>query len=190
MSATQRVDRRTIGLGTVLGVVTYALGYLVTYLTQRGTVEERLRGFNFVAELFGGDPIPAWKAVGWLFFNAHFVETELPGFGGTRTENFVASVGDGSLTWLYLVPPLILLAAGVVLAVLSRAGTPADGVVLGALVVVGYLPLAVAGAFVFGFGGTDWTIAPDVVTAVLLAGIVYPTVFGAVGGAIGGLVGD
>ncbi|MFC6730515.1 transporter, partial [Natronoarchaeum mannanilyticum] len=127
MATTERIDRRTIGLGAALGAAAYVLGYLVTYVTQRGSVEERFEGFNFVADLLGGDPIPAWKGVGWLFYNAHFVDTEIPGFGGTQTRNFVANADGGSLALLFLVPPLLLLGAGVVAATLSRAATAADG---------------------------------------------------------------
>ncbi|WP_458185796.1 hypothetical protein [Haladaptatus sp. NG-WS-4] len=110
------------------------------------------------------------------------MDTEIPGFGGTRTENFIASADDGSLTHLYLLPPLFLLGAGFAVAYLSGIETPNAGGVVGTLVVVGYLPLAVAGAFAFGYGIGDGTIAPDVVTAVLLAGVVYPAVFGGLGG--------
>jgi len=188
MASTDRLDRRTIGLGGALGAAAYVLGYLVTYVTQRGSVEERLKGFNFVTELFGGDPIPAWKGVGWLFYNAHFVDTSVPGFGGTRTQNFVANADGGSLALLFLVPPLVLLGAGVAAAALSRAASAADGATVGALAVVGYLPLAIVGVVAFGYAVGDGTIAPDAITAVLLAGAVYPTVLGGLGGAIGAVV--
>jgi len=189
MAATDRIDGRTIGIGAALGAAAYVLGYLVTYLTQRRAVEEQLEGFNVVAELLGGDPIPAWKGVGWLFYNAHFVDTELPGFGGTQTRNFVANADGGSLSLLFLVPPLLLLGAGVVAATLSRAATAADGATVGALAVVGYLPLAIVGVFACGYAVGDGTIAPDAITAVLLAGAVYPSVLGGLGGAIGAAVG-
>jgi len=189
MATTERIDRRTIGIGAALGAAAYVLGYLVTYVTQRGSVEERLGGFNFVAELLGGDPIPAWKGVGWLFYNAHFVDTAIPGFGGTRTQNFVANADGGSLALLFLLPPLVLLGAGVASAALSRAASAADGATVGALAVVGYLPLAIVGVLAFGYAVGDGTIAPDAITAVLLAGAVYPAVLGGLGGAIGAAVG-
>lgn len=190
MASTRSIDARAVGTGGAVGAAAYGLGYLVTYVTQRGLVQDRIRGFNAIAELFGGDPIPVWKAVAWLLYNAHFVVTEVPGFGGTRTENFIATADEGSLVLLYLVPPLALLAAGAAVALLSTARTPGAGGAGGALVVVGYLPLAVGVAIVSGYAVGDGTVAPDLVTATLLAGVVYPLVFGAVGGAaVGAVVG-
>jgi len=188
VSLTDRIDGRTIGLGATTGVAAYVLGYLVTFVTQRGAVEERLEGFNAVADLFGVDPIPAWKAVGWLFYNAHFVDTELPGFGGTQTRNFVTSADGGSIALLFLVPALLLLGAGVAAATLARAATAADGATVGALVTAGYLPLAIVGVVAFGYAVGEGTIAPDAITAVLLAGAVYPAVLGGLGGALGAAV--
>ena len=46
---------------------------------------------------------------------------------------------------------------------------------------LGDLPLALLGHFLFAYDGS---IAPDLVTALLLAGLAYPLVFGAVGGAV------
>lgn len=109
-----------------------------------------------------------------------FVATVVPGFAGTRTENFVASEG-GSLALLYLLPPLALLAG---------ADAPTPGAGSGALVAVGYLPLALLGAVLFRFSVGDGAVAPDPVTAVLLAGLVYPLVFGGVGGAVAGAIAD
>ena len=190
MALTNRIDARIAGFGAASGTIAYVLGYLVVYVTQRSDVEEQLSTFNVITDLFGGDPIPAWQAVGWLFYNAHFVDTEIPGFGGSRVENFIASSDDGTLTLLYLVPPLLLLAAGFATAYLAEVDEPGVGAPVGALVTVAYLPLAVAGAFVFAYTIGDGTIAPDVVTAVLLAGVVYPAVFGGVGGALAGVVND
>ena len=191
MTLTDRIGARTAGFGAASGAVAYVLGYLIVYVTQRSDVEQQLSTFNVISDLFGGDPIPAWQAVGWLFYNAHFVDTELPGLvGGARVENFIAASDDGSLTLLYLVPPLLLLAAGFAAAYLADADEPGVGVPLGALVTVAYLPLAVTGTVVFAYAVGDGAIAPDAVTGVLLAGLVYPAVFGGVGGALAGVVGN
>ncbi|MFB6295356.1 MAG: transporter [Halobacteriales archaeon] len=181
MSVTDRVDARTAGLGAVAGVAAYALGYLVAYVTEAGSIEEQLQVFNVVTELLGGDPIPAWQAVGWLFYNAHFVETSIPAFAGTRTINLLA---EGSAAF-YLLPPALLVGAGVAVATLADIEEPAPGGAAGALVTLGYLPLAAVGIAVFSYSVGDGTIAPDAITAIGVAGIVYPAVFGAVGGAIG-----
>lgn len=174
--------------GAVAGVGAYVLGYLVTYVWQSGAVRDRLRGINALVEFFGGDPIPAWTGVGWYFYNAHFVDVLIPSFGGTRTENFIASADDGSLTMLYVVPPLILLLAGFAVAAYSNAGDPTDGAVAGLAVVPAYALLALVGTFLFTYGSGDGgSVRPDYVTGVLLAGLTYPIVFGAAGGAIGSL---
>jgi hypothetical protein len=164
-----------------MGAGAYLLCYLLVYLTQRGSVEEHLSVVNAVADLFGGDPIPAWQAVGWLFYNAHLVGTRVPDFGGTSTRSFIANADDGSLALLYSIPPLFLVAAGYATVALDDADP--EGL-LGALAVAGYLPLAVSGILLFEFEVGDGVIAPEATGAVLLAGIVYPVVFGAVGGVL------
>lgn len=184
MSLSNRSDTPSrLATGAAGGVVAYLLGYLFVYVTQRGSVEDQLAGFNLIADLLGSDPIPAWQAVGWVFYNAHFVATEVPSpVGGVRSENFIAAADDGTLTALYLVPLLLLLAAGMAVGRFANATEPADGARAGGFVVVGYLPLAVVGAILFGYSVGDGTIAPDLLTAVLLAGIVYPAALGALGG--------
>lgn len=189
MGSSNRLDGDTVVTGGAIGGAVYVLGYLVVYVTQSGSVADRLSGYNFLADLFGGDPIPVWKGVGWLFYNAHAVETVIPGFGGRRTENFIATADDGSLTWLYVLPPLLLLAAGYAVARYDMVGSPSDGAIRGAAVTVGYLPLALVGAFVFRATVGDGTVAPDPITAVALAGLLYPIVAGGVGGALAGFLG-
>lgn len=192
MSVTDRIDtKRSLLAGATGGVAAYVLGYLIVYATQRGRIGEQLRGFNFVADLIGGDPIPAWKAVGWVFYNAHFVATEVPNpLGGVRVENFIASADGGSLTAMYLVPPVLLLAVGLLAGRLANATEPTDGALAGGLVVAGYLPLAIVGLIAFGYSIGDGTIAPVLPTGLLLAGVVYPGVFGAIGGAVASLLGN
>ena len=164
------------------GVGAYLLGYLLTYRWQADEVEETLQGFNFVADLLGGDPIPAWQGVGWLFYNAHFVTTQVPGFGGPSSENFIAASDDGTLTLLYLLPPLLLLLAGLAATYAADVSETREALLAGPGVLAGYLPLAIAGVFLFSFSVGDGAVEPDLVTAALLAGIVYPLAFGSLGG--------
>lgn len=184
-----RVDRTAALYGGAGGVAAYLLGYLLTYVWKASAVAEALRGINVIASLLGAEAIPAWKAVGWLFYNAHFVATRVPAPGGSAMVDFVARSDDGALVALYLLIPAFLLLAGFVA---GRIGGTEDGIatgaVRGAAVAIGYFPLAVVGGSVFAhsIGNTGAKIAPDFVTAVLLAGLVYPLVFGAVGGAVAG----
>ena len=180
------VDRATAVRGAAGGVTAYLLGYVLVYAWQAPAVEESLRGINFVAELLGGETVPAWKAVGWLYYNAHVVATRVPALGGgDRSVNFIAQSEGGSLVVLYALVPLLLVLAGAAVARYEDADRVGSAAAAGAAVIVGYLPLAVVGAFAFAhaFGG-DLRIAPDPVTAVALAGVVYPAFFGAVGGAL------
>ena len=178
-----------VGGGAVAGAAAYVFGYLSTYVTQQNQVDEQLAGFNFLADLFGSDPIPAWQAVGWLFYNAHFVDTEIPSLVGSgRSLNLIAEADGGSLALLYVVPPLVLLVAGLAAGRLAGATKPVDGAKSGVLVLAGYLPLAVIGAFLFRYSVGDGSVAPDLITAVLLAGVVYPVVFAGAGGALSGLI--
>ncbi|MFC7136651.1 transporter [Halobaculum litoreum] len=188
---TSVLERVAFVPGTAAAVGAYLLSYLVTYVTQSAAVRDRLAGLNFVAGLFGGDPVAAWQAVGWYLYNAHFVATVVPSLGGgTRAANLLASA-DANLGYLYLVPPLALLAAGAAVARVADARDARDGAVAALGTVPAYFLLAIAGAFVFAYGAGDaGSIHPEYVTAALLAGLVYPAVFGSVGGAVGGLLGD
>jgi hypothetical protein len=177
--------------GAAAGAAAYLLGYLFTYVTQAGAIEDQLAGFNLFADLFGGDPIPTWQAVGWVFYNGHFVDTRVPSLvGGSQLTNLISQADGGSLSLLYVVPPVLLVVAGLVAGRVAGATEPVDGAKAGAFVLVGYLPLAVLGAFLFRYSVGDGAVAPDLVTAVLLAGAVYPALFGAVGGAAATLLSD
>jgi len=184
-SADAAVDRTTLLRGAAAGVVAYLLGYLVTYAWQAPSVDESLQGINFVASLLGGQTVPTWKAVGWLFYNAHVVATRVPTVGGgERVVNFLDAADDGSLVLLYALVPVLLVLAGAAVARYGKADRPGTAAAAGASVVVGYFPLAVVGEFAFAHTFAEGVrVAPDPVTAVALAGIVYPAFFGAVGGA-------
>lgn len=186
MSSRQYGRAGSAGAGAGVGVLTFAIGYLLTYLWQAANVRESLEGYNFWIDLFGGDPIPAWKAVGWLYYNAQFVPFTHPTLGGGRgTANFVAN-GDAPAL-LYALPPLLLLGAGFLLARAADAGSPDAGARAGVRVVAGYVLFAVVGLFAFQHGAGGDAIHPQYATGVLLAGVVYPVVFGALGGVLGGV---
>lgn len=173
-----------VGNGVAAGTLTFALGYVLTYLLQSGSVRESLRGYNAVIEFFGGDPIPAWKAVGWLFYNAHYVAVTFPALGGGRVSRNLLADGNAPVA-LYLLPPLLLAGAGFVLARVAGDTEPGPGARSGASVTLGYLAFAVLGLVAFQYSAGDATVHPEYALGVLLAGLVYPLVFGALGGALG-----
>ncbi|WP_128476235.1 transporter [Halorussus pelagicus] len=176
--------RATLVRGAVAGLGAWMLGYLVTYVSKSQAISEALRGIGFVSQLLGGETIPAWKGVSWLFLNAHVVATKFPTItGGTQTANFVT--GEEGSALLLALPVVVLLAAGVVTAY-GRPGGAVERAKVGATVALGYLPLSAGVALVatHSVGDTDAAIAADPVTAILLAGAVYPLVLGALGGAL------
>lgn len=175
--------------GAVGGVAAWLFGYLVVYIWKGQVVAETLEGVGFISQLLGGEAVPTWKGVAWLFMNAHFVAAKAPTvMGGTQTVNLVTAE-DGP-TVLLVLPALVLLVAGFAVAFGRVSGSdPIAGAKAGATLVLGYLPFSIGAAFVAShtLGDTDAAIAPDPVTAILLAGVVYPVVFGAIGGVVASL---
>ncbi|MFD1599298.1 transporter [Halobellus rarus] len=176
-------DGRTLGAAAVGGVLSYLVAYAITYAVTGQRIANSLA--SRVLEIATGDP-GTWKLVGWIFYSAHYVTSEIPGLFGSTAVNLVGE-GDAFPTALFLLPPLVLVVAGGLVAAVGRTETPLAGAVGGASVTLGYLPLAIAGAFLFSISVGDSTAGPTLVTAILLAGIVYPLVFGAIGGAVGAL---
>ncbi|MDH5019620.1 transporter [Halobacterium rubrum] len=170
--------------GAAAGAVAYVVGYLVTYLWQSGSVEESLQAYNAIVDLLGGDPIPGWQAVGWLYYNAHNVAFTTPALGSGRVSQNLVADGNAPML-LYLVPVVVLLAAGFVVARAGDASDAEGGVRAGAAVTLGYAVLAVVGLFLFRYSVGDTTVHVDYALGVLLAGVVYPAVFGGLGGVLG-----
>jgi len=173
MSTDSFADRVPFGPGAVAGIAAWLLGYLFTYVITAPEVRDSPARQAF--EFFAGD-LPTWKVVGWVFFNAQFVTTnfDAPLFGGARS--FVG--GDGGFALLlYVIPPLLLLGAG--LAVGRAVGTE-DAASAGLAVVPGYFVLSLVGVFLFAIDSAG----PNPITGLLLAGVVYPAVFGTVGAAV------
>jgi len=185
MARTDTSTTRIAGGGLAGGIAAWILGYLVVFVLHGSNIRNSFG--TEVLELFTDDPV-TWKLVGWLFYNAHNVAVQVPGILGIGggSVNFVSGAEEASLTVLFLVPPLLLLAAGVV-AAWNTADEPTTAARNGAGITLGYFPLSLAGAFLFSIGGED-AAGPVLVTAALLAGLVYPLVFGAIGGLVGGHV--
>ena len=184
---TTRPDAATAVESGLIGLVSFVVGYVLTYAWRAPAVNDSLSGLNFLAQLLGVDAIPTWKAVGWLFFGAHGVGTRFPTpGGGTEIVNLVEQSGDGTVALLYLLVPLLLVLAGAFGSWRAEAGDRSSAAVAGALVAIGYFLLAAIGTVLFthGIGDTGRSIAVDPLTGVLLAGLIYPVVFGAIGGVL------
>jgi hypothetical protein len=184
---TLSLDAGTVGRGAIFGAIAYAVGYLSAFPIASGKVGESVPEF-----------VPAWKAAWWFFYNSHFTDITLSASGvisGTDTVSFVSNSTDPVVQLLYLVPPVVLVVVGALLA--RNAGLTDDtteAAKAGALVVVSYLPLAVVGVFLTTHSGTssvsagliDASVSAEysiqLVPAFLLTGLLYPLVFGAIGG--------
>jgi hypothetical protein len=167
--------------GALAGAGAYVLGYLLAYLLA----VDRIRG-SLVGAALDAAGGADWIGVGWLFYNAHLVDTA-GAFGvvGVDVTGSANLIGDEFSALLYVMPVLLLVAAGV--AATRATGVPADpsgAAVSGASVVVGYLPLAALGTVLFEVSGDVGSVGPALLPAVLLAGVVYPFVCGALGGIV------
>ncbi|ACV47859.1 MULTISPECIES: hypothetical protein [Halomicrobium] len=176
---------RELGPAAGSGIGAYVLGYVFTYVLSGPAVEES--SLNQIVEAVGDGGV-AWKLVGWVFYNAHGVTTtidiDIPFLGGTEVLNYIAQ-GDALSPVLYVLPPALLIAAGLFGARMADATDVGDALRTGGAVTAGYLPLAIAGAFLFTVAVDSSSGGPTLVPAIGLAGLVYPLVFGSIGGAIG-----
>lgn len=174
-----------VGRSAVAGVLAYLVGYLLTYLWQVNAVREAISGLNLLLGVLGGQRVPAWTVVGWLFYGAHVVPLRIPTPGSSDVVRSIVG-GDGATSLLFVLPPLVLVLAGAVAAWWAGADAPEIGATAGASIAVSYLVLAVVGVFLFRFSIQSFVIGPDLLRSVVIAGIAYPVGFGAVGGAIFG----
>jgi hypothetical protein len=186
------------------GIGAYLLGYLVTYgwLGSRiepiaGTVwvtrsagQSELAGLLMsYVEAFGGVSPSTWA--GWLFYNAHFVPLSVnaEGRGASLSDPNVLLAADAQLLpVLFLVPPLLLIAAGAVSVAMrsppTLGGLLPGGARGGMAIIAGYLPLVLVGAVIFAIGEPMGYrgISPNLLWSVLVMGIGYPLLFGGLGG--------
>lgn len=167
---------REASSGAAGGVGALLVSYLVTYLAVGSTVQSSAARQLF--EAVGGE-LPTWKVVGWVLFNAYGATARLPGLLGTNTVNLISQV-DAFSSLLFVVPPLVLLAAGGVVGFVADEDLSALGVAVAGLVGAS-LVTAVVLVLVTSVSLGDTTLGPMLIPAVGLAGFGYPLVFGGVG---------
>ena len=187
MSSTSNTDSLPFAVGAGFGAAGWILGYVVAYLLVATDIESS--PLNRLIEFFGGDSA-TYELVGWVFYNAHLVDISYTGVGVfTPPRSFIGGE-DGFTVLLYLIPPALLVIAGLAVGRYQGAAEPTQGAIAGALVTPGYLVLSIVGAFLFTVSVGDASGAPDLIPAVLVAGLVYPTVFGALGGVLASVTAD
>ncbi len=145
------------------------------------------------------------ESSGTVYYNAQFADSELtvkstgnnesidlgPLFDGT-TVNFVTDSGVfGEETALetpsivyHLIPILILVTAGFLLAQYLNLQTIQDGVLAGGTIVLGTFPLSLLGVFIFVTSDNSSELGPVLLDSVIFVGILFPLIFGAVGAAL------
>lgn len=180
---------RLLGSAAV-GVLTFVVGFAVTFLLKSDAVSSRASGQGPGTEHF----------VAWLFYKMHNVGHEATASSAARsqTESFDPSTWTVWEDWLFAVPPALLLVGGLAVGYLWADGDVKTGATYGAALVLGYLPLAALGGFLAQYtqtrsslaGTVSVTAGPKLAEALALAGIGYPLVFGLVGGAVAGAVGS
>lgn len=172
--------------GSLLGIAVWVLGYTITYVI----VEPDLRASRLhrVIEAMEGAP-STHEMVGWVFFNAHFVQTVFTDLPVIETYSMSMIGGEQGFTvLLYLVPVVLLVVAGAIAARYQPVHAPISGAVAGLTVVPGYLLCAVLGVLLFEVTLAGARAGPNPVTGILFAGIAYPLIVaGASGAVIGGL---
>lgn len=190
-TASERRRGTAVATGAAAGVVAWVLGYAVTYLVAQSRVRDALSDLNAIVGFVGGTEVPAWKAVGWLYLNAHTVAVRVIGIpGGTRTYDLIAETG-GDASLLYALPPVVLLVVVGVAVAIAGPRDAAGGAAGGAASALGYLLVTAAAAVLTAHGFVGGIrIAPAFVPALLLAGVAYPVVAGGVVGALVGLRGS
>jgi hypothetical protein len=164
--------RRGAVVGGVAFVATYALTAFAALISSDSSLSE------FTSD---GVSIPLWKVAGWVFYSAHGGEVGVS-VGGSST-----GVGFVSSPLIYALPPVVLVAAGYVLASESDSATRTAMLKGGATVAVGYGVLSAVGVFLTKYSMSmivTLSVEPDPVTGILLAGVLYPVAFGTVGGAL------
>lgn len=175
-------------VGAIVGAVAWVLGYVLTYAVVAAEIRDS--PLNRFIEALGGEPA-TYEMVGWIHLNAHFVDTVFRGIPvlGSHTTTFVG--GDAGFTpLLYAIPAGLLLLAGAGLARYLHATGLESAILVGATAAPGYLLATAVGVTLFEVSVAGATGAPDLLPAIVIAGLLYPLVFPGIGAATVWLIVD
>lgn len=186
MSLSSQTEDLPLIEGFLAGTVAWVISYVLTGLIVLAQIEDTDLS-RISANVEDGSSI---EFIGWVFFNSHFVDTVLEaGFldlGSSSSVSFIG--GDGFTPLLYVVPVALLIGAGLAIGRSQGVTETTDGAIAGLLVVPAYLVLSALGAVLFRVSsealGANFSGQPDLLPAILLAGIVFPAIFGVLGGII------
>jgi len=170
--------------GIIAGAGSWIAGYVLTTLLVLNCIEGSELGE--IAEN-AGDGGSGIDFVGWVFFNAHFVDTvvaaDFLGIGGSITATFIGR--DGFTQLPYLVPVALLVGAGLAVGRSRGITETAEGASTGLFVLSPSLLLSAIGAVVFRVStaalGGSFNGQPELLPTILLAGLVLPAICGPIG---------
>jgi hypothetical protein len=185
-----------IAVGFVAGLLALLVGFAATMMLSDANegreLAEQIANSSGPAGVALSELLPEWyHAAGWEFLENHHVDVSASVgevLGSVEVVGTYAEMLLPSASALRALPPLLLVGAGVLVALRRPRTGLADAAVAGAAVVVGYLPgiaavTAVATFEVAVLGDIVLLeISPDVGRSVLVAGMAYPLVFGGLGG--------
>ena len=165
--------------GAVVGALAFVAGYALTLVLARVA-----GGLTGARDPFG--------LAGLVFYSTQLVSGTVALPTGPESFNALHDITSTIPKLVYYVVPVAVLVGGGYLLV-SRLAAGGDlsrraGARAGATLVVGYLPFVAVGAVLFTtrFRLSDpfrtVVLSPDPVSAVVLAGLVYPLALGALGG--------
>ena len=163
--------------GALYGAGSYVLAYVMFFALVLGVESDFNQGID--------EPI---AIAGWFYHNAQFVDVELPN-GDTinyLTNDFVTEALSVPTIVYRAIPVVVLIGAGYLLVNSLHVRTPVDGAKAGTTILVGVATLTIVGTFVFRISEGGESAQPNLVTSVLLVGIIYPAVCGGVGGYLAG----
>jgi len=165
---------RPIG-GLIYGVLGFVAAFIVTVAYFFYRVDEITNG--------GVDGVLPEEAgaIGWPFYNAH--QVDITASVGTESVNYLELIPKLDPLVFNAIPAIILLLAGYSVASrVQESLSDQASAVAGASVAVGYLPLLVAGTFVFEVENAGVSAGPELGGSLFLFGILFAAGFGAVGG--------
>lgn len=196
--------------GVVAGAVAFVVGYALLFLLKgedmMNNFEENLalgaqsQGVSISELQSAGLELPeTWRVTGLAYHGVHKVELSMQVTIPGATEFSLRSPGQfygGTLS--AMIPVVVLLVAGAVVATYGNVGTLGKGAKEGAKIAFGYSLLVGATTIVFtwkttvsGPGGTvTFELGPELVESFILAGIFYPVGIGAIGGVAGAALVD
>jgi hypothetical protein len=187
-SPSRGLDGPPLKEGAIAGFASFVVGYTVTLVVVAVGESDELTEY-----------LP--QGAGWIYYNAQFASLEvteqLAGQSGTRVGSYLTgtsmsgrAVGSVDVpTVLYhLIPVVVLVGAGFVLARYVEARDSQTGAIAGATLAVGTVLPALLGTFLFSFEltsfGFTFTACPVLIESVIFVGLLYPAVFGAIGGMV------